>query len=1079
MPEDMFERYASLAIELADSDAAWTRRFKDLRPAAHRAEHLAANATQTEWAQPLLLHGMFRSRAISHPEAPAVIDDRITSYGELAAQANAVTVRLRELGVRPGELVAVAMGKGREQVAAVIGILQARAAYLPVSIDLPAARRAFLLADARVRVVLSRTRDQALITTDQAEKSAVGAGEPYRWPTVVTVDDMRPVPELPGDAHAVLQSDLAYIIYTSGSTGQPKGVMIDHAGAANTILDINERFGITASDRAIAVSELNFDLSVYDIFGMLAAGGAIVMPQPGHDADPRHWADLVSRHGVTVWNSVPALMQLLVEHQESRSNSELASLRRVLLSGDWIPVTLPGRVTRQFPAAKVISLGGATEASIWSIFHDVDDSDAKRASIPYGRPLANQAFHVLDECLEARPTWVPGELYIGGAGVALGYWADEQRSTERFIRHPASGERIYRTGDFGRYLPGGEIEFLGRDDSQVKVNGHRVELGEIESTLLQHQEVTAAVAFAPQIDGRRRLVGYVVPATGVPGAGAQAHGSLHRLVRAEAADCAAVWERVTAAADHHVREARMDASMAQFGQFEQAVETLSTAAIRDTLHKLGLFGRSGDHLDLDSVLDAGRVAGRYRRLISQWLAALTDDGVLISDNGGYRAAEPLGPVDLQSRWTAVAAAASWGPHADRLVGYLRQAVDQLVPLLQGDADPLEVLFEGGDLAVADSLYRNNPVLDSCNEIAGKSVDALCAGWTGGRPLRVLELGAGTGGMTASVLPRLLDRPVSYTYTDVSRFLLDRAGERFAKYPFLDFRYLDVNVPPWQQGYQAHDYDVVLAANVLHDAHEVTRSLSWVRELIVPGGVLVMVEGTSNSRLQLVSLGLIEGLSAYQDSRAEGNQPLLNAAEWAANLHAAGFTRTHAVSGSPTAQALQQSVLIAQSPSEAAAFDPQLVRQYLRTQLPDYMIPGTIVRLDALPLSSNGKVRRTELPLPPADTSLRGSRSENSAAPESAVQRIIAAVWQQALAIPEPGLHDSFFALGGDSLVATKVVARLREEFAIELRIREMFDAGTIARLSVLIERRRTAATAAGTGSAVAENDDNEWIEEEI
>jgi len=330
--------------------------------------------------------------------------------------------------------------------------------------------------------------------------------------------------------------DLAYVIYTSGSTGKPKGVAINHRGAVNTILDINQRFAVSASDRVLALSALNFDLSVYDIFGILAAGGTIVIPNHELVKDPAHWLDLIVATKVTLWNSVPALMQMLVEYLSTQPETTLPSLRLALLSGDWLPLNLPEKIqslsnspfphtshtshpshtsppshTSHTSEIQVVSLGGATEASIWSIYYPIEKIDSHWKSIPYGKPLSNQQFYVFNQLMAARPVWVPGELYIGGEGLALGYWQDEEKTEASFIEHPVTKERLYKTGDLGRYLPDGNIEFLGREDFQVKINGHRIELGEIEAALQQHPTIKEAVVSAVgEEQQKKQLVGYVV-----------------------------------------------------------------------------------------------------------------------------------------------------------------------------------------------------------------------------------------------------------------------------------------------------------------------------------------------------------------------------------------------------------------------------------------------------------------------------------------------------------------------------------------------------------------------------------------
>jgi pyochelin synthetase len=306
------------------------------------------------------------------------------------------------------------------------------------------------------------------------------------------------------------------VIYTSGSTGVPKGVMIDHLGALNTVLDINQRFAVGPQDKILAVSRLSFDLSVYDVFGLLAAGGTVVMPSADLAYDAHHWAELIKKEKVTIWDTVPALLQLLMD-QAGKPELLGNSLRLVMMSGDWIPLGLPDQIRRVLPKVNVVSLGGATEASIWSILFPIGKVDPDWKSVPYGKAMLNQSVHVLRQDLSPCPTWVPGQLYIGGVGLAKGYLHDQQKTDASFVVNPANGERLYRTGDLGRYLPDGNIEFLGREDFQVKVQGYRIELGEIESRLQEYPGVDLCIVIVREdTPGEKRLVGYVVAKPGMP-----------------------------------------------------------------------------------------------------------------------------------------------------------------------------------------------------------------------------------------------------------------------------------------------------------------------------------------------------------------------------------------------------------------------------------------------------------------------------------------------------------------------------------------------------------------------------------
>ncbi|HYR11860.1 MAG TPA: amino acid adenylation domain-containing protein, partial [Longimicrobium sp.] len=494
----MWESYRELLGRLAVSEEAWHDGVGARLPVAQLSRRAAVNATDAPIPAGLL-HEPFEVQARFAGDRLAVVSgDRRMSYAELERRSRALGLELRARGARPNRLVAVVMDKGWEQVVAVLGITRSGAAYLPIDGSLPAERIAQLLEVGGVELAVVQPEVEARFEWPAGiQRIRIEAEEPA----------LDPAAELPAVAGP---EDLAYVIFTSGSTGVPKGVMTDHRGALNTCVDCNERYGVGAEDRVLGLSALNFDLSVYDIFGLLAVGGAVVLPDAGASRDPETWAQLVAAERVTIWNSVPALMEMMATYAADRADGRLESLRVVMLSGDWLPVTLPDRIRALCPNVSVHSLGGATEASIWSITYPIGEVKPEWTSIPYGVPMVNQRFHVLDDRLAPRPEWVPGQLHIGGIGLAKGYWEDAEKTAASFITHPRTGERLYRTGDLGRYLPDGNIEFLGREDFQVKVQGYRIELGEIESVLEQHPAVRSAAAAAVGERNARRLAGFVV-----------------------------------------------------------------------------------------------------------------------------------------------------------------------------------------------------------------------------------------------------------------------------------------------------------------------------------------------------------------------------------------------------------------------------------------------------------------------------------------------------------------------------------------------------------------------------------------
>ncbi|WP_433385475.1 amino acid adenylation domain-containing protein [Micromonospora sp. KLBMP9576] len=489
---EMFAAYRTLLRRLEEPDAWHTTLDGPLAPPVPAAPP----------ADRGLLHELVDRQALATPTAPAVLaPDRRLDHATLGVEARRLAGRLQERGVRPGRLVGVLLDRGWRQVVATLAVLHAGGAYLPLDPDWPAERVDRVLQRAGAGLVLVGSDGVALpdgVERLVVDANTVGPGGPALRPVELT------------------EADVAYVIYTSGSTGTPKGVTIDHRGAVNTLLDVIGRFGVGPADRVLAVSALSFDLSVFDIFGALAAGAAVVTLDPELARDPAHWRDVSHAHRVSVWNSVPALAGLLLDHADA-GNPLPASLRLAMLSGDWIPLTLPDRLRGALPAIRVESLGGATEASIWSIHHPVDEVDPAWRSIPYGRALDHQGVHVLDEALRPRPTWATGDLYISGAGLALGYWRDEAATAASFVAHPVTGARLYRTGDLGRLRPDGTIEFLGREDGQVKVHGYRIELGEIEAALEAHPAVrAAALRLLGDAQGDKRLAAYVVPAGTAP-----------------------------------------------------------------------------------------------------------------------------------------------------------------------------------------------------------------------------------------------------------------------------------------------------------------------------------------------------------------------------------------------------------------------------------------------------------------------------------------------------------------------------------------------------------------------------------
>ncbi|WP_051709847.1 hybrid non-ribosomal peptide synthetase/type I polyketide synthase [Andreprevotia chitinilytica] len=516
MVDSMFAAYCSMIEALAQDGATWAQQRINLLPPSQVALFDEANATLRPISD-LLLQEKFYAAAELFPNHAAVITSRgEVSYQALRAQANQIAHFLRCQGIGRNDLVAVAIGKGAEQITAVMGILIAGGAYLPVDINQPQSRIDYLLQNGDVKVVL---------TSDEG-----GSQAPQRrqWPENVIVETVAAVlaaePNADDLAPVQSQRDLAYVLYTSGSTGKPKGVMITHRNVINMVEHTNDHFGVNANDRAFNITALNHDLSVYDIFGCLSAGAAIVIPDEDKRREPLHWLQLMQAHRVSLWNSVPALMDMLleaigepgdeVEHVVGAPVAAVAlpELRVVILGGDWVPPAIPSRIKRVAPIADLLSIGGPTETTVWNIWNFMNDAQPDWASIPYGKPISNSQYFILGASGKPCPVWVEGELHCAGECVAPGYLNDPDNTARSFVRHPYTDQLIYKTGDLGRYLPDGRIEFLGRRDFQMKIRGQRIEAGEIEHALLAFPGVENAAVVDAGDGLQKHLVAHIAMA---------------------------------------------------------------------------------------------------------------------------------------------------------------------------------------------------------------------------------------------------------------------------------------------------------------------------------------------------------------------------------------------------------------------------------------------------------------------------------------------------------------------------------------------------------------------------------------
>lgn len=489
--DDMFESYRQLVDSLVSWDVrpgpsgAGSDGLEVALPAAQLARRAAPRLERPEEGDYL---DLIRRNCAERASSPAVIaTDREITYGELWAQACSLATTLGNAAAG-AECIAVHLDAGWRQVVAVLAIQLANLPYVPLSTRWPATRLERVMAEHGIRHVVTDR------PSSMAGMPDVGLFEVPAQPlSVPQPRGQAPFPSADPDA----VSPMAYVIFTSGSTGSPKGVMMRRSAVHNTLCDLRDRLRMGAADRVLCLSDLAFDLSVFDVFCTLMTGAAAVIPEPSARLDPSAWWSLCQRHGVTIWNSVPALFEMLVDYAKDKGGRiGTLPLRWVMLSGDWIPLHLFPAIRPVAPRARLLGLGGATEAGIWSVSYPVTRVRPEWRSIPYGTPLRNQSCTIVDERGRPCPDEVIGELLIQGESLSEGYWHRPDLTARAFTVDRGTGRRSYRTGDLARYRRDGVIELIGRADTQVKISGHRVECLEVEHVIAACLGVDRAVVLA-------------------------------------------------------------------------------------------------------------------------------------------------------------------------------------------------------------------------------------------------------------------------------------------------------------------------------------------------------------------------------------------------------------------------------------------------------------------------------------------------------------------------------------------------------------------------------------------------------
>ncbi|GAU68943.1 putative non-ribosomal peptide synthetase [Streptomyces sp. NBRC 110611] len=1028
-----------------------------------------------DWDAPLPAHLRFTRQAARTPHAPALrASGETLDYAELERRSGKLAHRLRGLGVDRDTLVGLCLERTADMVVGLLAVLKAGGAFVPLDPGFPPDRIAYCLADSGVSVLLT----QRAVVEDLAPSVA----------TVLCLDELREelaaepddFPGVPVDPQ-----DLAYVIYTSGSTGRPKGVQVPHGALGNFLRSMREEPGIEAGDTLLAVTTLAFDISLLEILLPLTEGAQVVLADRATAADGERLGAALAECGATVMQATPSTWRMLLD-----TGWQGAEGFRALAGGEPLPEELAHRLLAT--GVELWNMYGPTETTIWSAVTRVAPGP-----VILGGPIANTELHVLDAGGRLVPRGVPGELCIGGSGLARGYLGRPELTRERFIAHPfphGPGERLYRTGDLVRRRSDGRIEFLGRLDHQVKLRGYRIELGEIESVLAQHDAVKeVVVAVREDVPGDQRLTAYVV-------AGDE-----------EAADGEGDADGLVAVQESHSGQAPSEGWEEWRRIWDAAYDEAADNAASDTTVDVGTRAEDGAAFDIrgwnSSYTGAPIPATEMREWVdrtAELVHGLTPRSVLDLGCGTGLLLHRLAPHCAHYWGTDISRVA-----LDRLrcaTGPGRFPAD--IQLFECAADRVDTLPDQlFDVVVLNSVVQYFPDERYLLRVLEGAVRRLAPGGTllvgDVRSLPLLEnfhasvqLHRAEGELTAGQLSERIRHAVA----EDRELVIDPA--LFTALAAQWDAITSVAVLP-KRGTFANEmtrfrYDVLLTAGSQETAGTSMPPApawhDWRAEQLTPAALGTRLTADQPATLALraipnrrvaPSAALLAGLQDADDSPVAELRAALDSTSDAdgatdpeqlwqlaeeSGYHIAFDWVRHDSDGSFDAVLTRAD--IAERTTETGAALPAAPpadtptrpwhtyvngSRHRRTQrltarlrsvsartLPDYMIPSAFVFLDALPLTPNGKIDRKALPAP--DTGRR-DLSAAYVAPRTAVEEVVAGIWAEVLGLDQVGAFDNFFDLGGHSLLSTRIAARLKDAFQITVPLHRVFGRPTVAGLA--------------------------------
>ena len=1026
------------------------------------------NQTQTDYPSATCLHQLFEEQVEQDPDAVALIfRDQHLTYAELNQHANQLAHYLISLGVGPDRLVGVCMERSLEMSIALLAVLKAGGAYVPFDPDFPESRLAFMLEDTQAEVVLTQAHLQGRISSEKTKILCLD-DDTKDWAHQETTN---PKPAL--DA-----GNLFNVIFTSGSTGKPKGVMVPHRGIINRLQWMQDAYPLDTDDKVLQKTPYSFDVSVWELFWPLMTGAKLVYAEPEGHKDPGYLRDLIIEQGISTLHFVPSMLNVFLQIPDLEL---CTSVSRVFCSGEALQTEQERTFFVRLRNAQLHNLYGPTEASV-DVSYFACQPDSQYSTVPIGRPVANTQLHILDANLNPLPLGVSGELYIGGVQLARGYLNRDDLTQSTFVENPYFEEghpskRLYKTGDQARYLPDGNIEFLGRLDSQVKIRGLRIELGEIEAALNESDTVeTAVVVTYESQPGHKRIAAYIVP---------DLKQLEHAQEESRVSQIEAIFDET-----YRQEEATDDEELNIIGwNSSYTGELIAEDEMRQWINAIS--SRVLEH-KLEKVLEIGCGTGMVLFKVAPFTQEYVGTDLSAVAIRQLKSKLESPEYDLPHVRLLVGGADNFADldkqHFDTViinsVVQLFPNVDYLVSVVEG---AVKATSAGGRIVLGD--IRSHPLLETFHA----SVECFKA----------------DAETTVEQLRYRIGRQVDYE----NELLIEPKFFFALKGLIPRISGVEVRV---KRGKTHNEltrfrYDVILHVESQHVDPLASDSLDWqaakfsaeqVKDYLVEHQPKSLcIHGVNNARLTPAclhneTLQTFASKATLSDLR-EHLSPLNTVAVDPEDLFTIGDAMSYDVAISPSIDVLSQINVVFRhrdegdataSESQAASlmpvpdyqFETEInvqefasnpvrgerlhkllpeLRESLKTVLPDYMIPSDFMLIKQIPVTSNGKLDRKALPAPELNIHQR----EDYRAAVNIIEETLVRIWSDVLGLDRVGVTDNFFELGGDSILSMQVVIRA-SKCQLDVTLSQLFQHNTIRELSKVVDWRGGAGTGGATNA---------------